>query len=191
MNGTRCISYYSYIKPQLYAKSDEVWIVVYRTIPTSNHNRLSLDDDHPSVVYRTIPTSNHNRLSLRLSISLLYIVLFLHQTTTKWKRHRVIYKLYIVLFLHQTTTILIKTNITSKLYIVLFLHQTTTLSLSKRTRSCCISYYSYIKPQPARNALRCRSVVYRTIPTSNHNLSVTLLSKHQLYIVLFLHQTTT
>ena len=120
-----CISYYSYIKPQLRITAVSLLMVVYRTIPTSNHNSDQC----------------------RLLASQLYIVLFLHQTTT---RHVVAY----------------------------FLHS-------------CISYYSYIKPQ-----LCCASgapilVVYRTIPTSNHNCGFLANFSIMLYIVLFLHQTTT
>ena len=143
----RCISYYSYIKPQLKGN----WI---KTI---------------KVVYRTIPTSNHNLLLCFYHISLLYIVLFLHQTTTRKLKHR--------------------------------------------KMVCCISYYSYIKPQQWNQFIVGTDVVYRTIPTSNHNYQGTHYhadwvvyrtiptSNHnrllllefvsKLYIVLFLHQTTT
>ena len=57
-----CISYYSYIKPQLMALLGFFFCVVYRTIPTSNHNPRSVDRKSGVVVYRTIPTSNHNPL---------------------------------------------------------------------------------------------------------------------------------
>ena len=120
-----CISYYSYIKPQLYTDSKTIGQVVYRTIPTSNHNP-----------------------------SLLLILLLL---------------LYIVLFLHQTTT-----------------HNNIIQILNR-----CISYYSYIKPQLPVVMEVFRTVVYRTIPTSNHNCSRYTRLSDRLYIVLFLHQTTT
>ena len=77
------------------------------------------------VVYRTIPTSNHNT----------------------------------ILTFYQFT----------KLYIVLFLHQTTTQNVEFYFVPCCISYYSYIKPQPPLQTAAFTRVVYRTIPTSNHN----------------------
>ncbi len=35
----------------------------------------------------------------------------------------------------------------------------------------CISYYSYIKPQLLDGMMKQKSVVYRTIPTSNHNVN--------------------
>ena len=100
---------------------------------------------------------------------MLYIVLFLHQTTTYFTYFLINERLYIVLFLHQTTTSSLLFLCLSGLYIVLFLHQTTTDPLQTMLRNSCISYYSYIKPQPAIGAGAGLLVVYRTIPTSNHN----------------------
>ena len=143
----RCISYYSYIKPQLPNIMMYQRVVVYRTIPTSNHNFTQIVWWANNVVYRTIPTSNHNSLGMLLPC----------------------YVLYIVLFLHQTTTLAPLDKVERKLYIVLFLHQTTTPDSDAKAWLSCISYYSYIKPQLMvyRPFLSC--VVYRTIPTSNHN----------------------
>ena len=64
----RCISFDSYIKPQLPAYMPFTENVVYLLIPTSNHNSLLKKSDEYSVVYLLIPTSNHN---------LLYLVVFL------------------------------------------------------------------------------------------------------------------
>ena len=50
----------SYIKPQQIAYLCTVFKVVYRTIPTSNHNAMQELGIKEAVVYRTIPTSNHN-----------------------------------------------------------------------------------------------------------------------------------
>ena len=208
-----CISYYSYIKPQLSDAPVAVVKVVYRTIPTSNHNTVFCTSLLCCVVYRTIPTSNHNFRGEIDSSFRLYIVLFLHQTTTDNTDWSILGGLYIVLFLHQTTTLGRSVKKRCLLYIVLFLHQTTTSRRSFAFFISCISYYSYIKPQP-KNALRCPAiccisyysyikpqlgfgiknlspVVYRTIPTSNHNAVSCLLYSCSLYIVLFLHQTTT
>ena len=165
----------------------------------------------------------------------LYILLFLHQTTTLLDLLGYGFRLYILLFLHQTTT---ENELLSgcwMLYILLFLHQTTTLALDEHKKAGCISYYSYIKPQPELVSLlsvpRCISyysyikpqrifvpnesspscisyysyikpqhfvtvrrplhVVYLTIPTSNHNTSRYNYQSCWLYILLFLHQTTT
>ena len=145
----------------------------------------------PRVVYRTIPTSNHNNKDPNGNFFLLYIVLFLHQTTTSSFSCSFYTELYIVLFLHQTTTVTPPQETYKRLYIVLFLHQTTTsrrwvskkrwlyivLFLHQTTTSAttclattsCISYYSYIKPQLDLRYTFVKNVVYRTIPTSNHN----------------------
>ena len=42
----------------------------------------------------------------------------------------------------------------------------------------CISFDSYIKPQPERNIINVTTVVYLLIPTSNHNLTNTYDDKH-------------
>ena len=121
----------------------------------------------------------------------LYIVLFLHQTIT-WRAAILIFSmLYIVLFLHQTTTEHPELHFPLWLYIVLFLHQTTTWVYHVGIILRCISYYSYIKPQHNDIFISGQKVVYRTIPTSNHNLFDVWTKYTQLYIVLFLHQTTT
>ena len=143
----RCISFDSYIKPQLCS------VLVY----------------FASVVYLLIPTSNHNGVDVVNFTAKLYIFWFLHQTTTSTSAAASFFPLYIFWFLHQTTTC--KPN--------------------KKPRKSCISFDSYIKPQPQprRRFLpsRCISfdsyikpqrlilqvtgfiVVYLLIPTSNHN----------------------
>ena len=78
----RCISFVSYIKPQLRLAICQPFSVVYRSFPTSNHNHDVLLGKDICVVYRSFPTSNHNGLQLIIQIKKLYIVRFLHQTTT-------------------------------------------------------------------------------------------------------------
>ena len=101
----------------------------------------------------------------------------------------------------------------SRLYIFWFLHQTTTRNLQITFQMCCISFDSYIKPQPIHydkpGSMGCisfdsyikpqpwcdlsatLSVVYLLIPTSNHNLEGQQYYETMLYIFWFLHQTTT
>ena len=120
-----CISYYSYIKPQLSWLAHAVFPVVYHTIPTSNHN---------------------NRRSESL-LSVLYIILFLHQTTTL--DHDLLDSLCCISYYSYIKP--------------------------QQPRHCvswqdgCISYYSYIKPQLLAQTGIPFQVVYHTIPTSNHN----------------------
>ena len=120
-----CISFDSYIKPQLEYWTKEICMVVYLLIPTSNHNVHW--EDKPS--------------------GLLYIFWFLHQTTTGRVTLIICHLLYIFWFLHQTTTYISVASGRAELYIFWFLHQTTTCLLIISTVFCCISFDSYIKPQ--------------------------------------------
>ena len=122
---------------------------------------------------------------------MLYIILFLHQTTTGEGYGPVEVALYIILFLHQTTTFQNSLHPTLKLYTILFLHQTTTSTASVlRVRSCILSYF-YIKPQQSHPFRKKHGVVYYPISTSNHNSPTHSAKNMELYIILFLHQTTT
>ena len=56
---------------------------------------------------------------------------------------------------------------------------------------CCISFVSYIKPQPTCPKIRKVTVVYLLFPTSNHNKVDPNSVDPMLYIFCFLHQTTT
>ena len=120
-----CISSVSYIKPQLAFYKKWVEHVVYRPFPTSNHNLFV--GVHPP--------------------EKLYIVRFLHQTTTNKTNCYTSNWLYIVRFLHQTTTLQNKSPLRKPLYIVRFLHQTTTSPFIIMSIRGCISSVSYIKPQ--------------------------------------------
>ena len=186
-----CISFDSYIKPQLLSIIAIIMLVVYLLIPTSNHNFFCAAVGRWLVVYLLIPTSNHNSSLLK----------------------RFGFVLYIFWFLHQTTTLPYVSRDNLRLYIFWFLHQTTTNAWKVSSTTSCISFDSYIKPQLREVQPRRWRVVYLLIPTSNHNYSlapheqasvVYLLiptSNHNiaakekfffvLYIFWFLHQTTT
>ena len=122
-----CICLYSYIKPQLRLILLYLMEVVYVSIPTSNHNLFRSFAFCRRVVYVSIPTSNHNSLFAIAFYWLLYMSLFLHQTTTQGQRLRKPDLLYMSLFLHQTTTSNHSVRTCTLLYMSLFLHQTTTV----------------------------------------------------------------
>ncbi len=73
MLNLRCISFDSYIKPQLTTESIWGTIVVYLLIPTSNHNFGGWYNSENKVVYLLIPTSNHNWRRSIMSATALYI----------------------------------------------------------------------------------------------------------------------
>ena len=121
--------------------------VVYLLIPTSNHNFISSLSSSSEVVYLLIPTSNHNLGSfLIFGMSVVYLLI-------PTSNHN-LFTLYSLIF---------------SLYIFWFLHQTTTTQEIPLIWIRCISFDSYIKPQPSRNKVIFLSVVYLLIPTSNHN----------------------
>ena len=120
-----CISFDSYIKPQLSAVIFDKKRVVYLLIPTSNHNISHRDAERRYVVYLLIPTSNHNC----------------------WSKYRswwwVVYLL--IPTSNHNTRICVKSI--TRLYIFWFLHQTTTAAMLHWLILRCISFDSYIKPQ--------------------------------------------
>ena len=143
----RCICLYSYIKPQLVIAAGAQLAVVYVSIPTSNHNSWLGWPLPMMVVYVSIPTSNHNGLVFEWNVHLLYMSLFLHQTTTllpirlsrccciclysyikpqhikdKFVSYNVVY-VSIPTSNHNRYS---HFKINNKLYMSLFLHQTTT-----------------------------------------------------------------
>ena len=77
------------------------------------------------------------------------------------------------------------------LYIFWILHQTTTHKAHRCRRSRCISFESYIKPQPSCLGRTFCKVVYLLNPTSNHNSRMVCHPSLPLYIFWILHQTTT
>ena len=79
----------------------------------------------------------------------------------------------------------------SALYIFWILHQTTTSRVLYIFQYSCISFESYIKPQPGLPADMIDEVVYLLNPTSNHNLVASVPGLWVLYIFWILHQTTT
>ena len=120
-----CIFSSSYIKPQPWRHSGAPSGVVSSQVPTSNHNdELDVLLEF-QVVSSQVPTSNHN---LR----------------DDWNGST---GLYLLKFLHQTTTFKTKAGMLDSLYLLKFLHQTTTLMALCPCVIGCIFSSSYIKPQ--------------------------------------------
>ena len=68
---------------------------------------------------------------------MLYLITFLHQTTTLRELRRQHRRLYLITFLHQTTTLLFGPKLRYWLYLITFLHQTTTYDIVR-------SYYGLL-----------------------------------------------
>ena len=166
-----------------------------------------------AVVSYWISTSNHNGEFVWKFDWVLYLIEFLHQTTTGYMIDMISIRLYLIEFLHQTTTFFASKISHVELYLIEFLHQTTTDNPSLFIRKCCILLNFYIKPQPcwetliswpccillnfyikpqlAFNTQLGRVVVSYWISTSNHNRGWGWSCRGTLYLIEFLHQTTT
>ena len=78
---------------------------------------------------------------------MLYLILFLYQTTTTFQVEVDVLVLYLILFLYQTTTRPLPYLVPLVLYLILFLYQTTTAQVDVAFALGCILFCSYIKPQ--------------------------------------------
>ena len=121
----RCILFHFYIKPQQISQTGSPDYVVSYSISTSNHN----SDKFFQFFFR------------------LYLIPFLHQTTTWSAMKGNNLPLYLIPFLHQTTTWSAMKGNNLPLYLIPFLHQTTTCICFIRRRQSCILFHFYIKPQ--------------------------------------------
>ena len=166
-------------------------LVVSYSISTSNHNQSSLVPFQSQVVSYSISTSNHNDADV-----------------PKYLRNVVSYS--ISTSNHNTFPIL---TLRLSLYLIPFLHQTTTNTVRNTSVFSCILFHFYIKPQPSRPSylapdvvsysistsnhngidlnLTTPKVVSYSISTSNHNLFLFSTKFYVLYLIPFLHQTTT
>ena len=170
MRPLSCISFESYIKPQLGLEKDRQRTVVYLLNPTSNHNCACCLLISEIVVYLLNPTSNHNALPYSSYLCMLYIFWLLHQTTTS-----TFGKYFLV------SCISFDSYIKPQHVLRMLPRHYRCISfdsyIKPQLSSCmrfkavgCISFDSYIKPQ----LLGCKnyrvSVVYLLTPTSNHNI---------------------
>ncbi len=121
-----CILFHFYIKPQRYRLYKGHPYVVSYSISTSNHNLSQFLRHVIVVVSYSISTSNHNTKRKVFASHKLYLIPFLHQTTTMHILMLKFKELYLIPFLHQTTTIEVREISTGSLYLIPFLHQTTT-----------------------------------------------------------------
>ena len=99
--------------------------------------------------------------------------------------------LFIIPFLHQTTTAIDGCTHDKRLFIIPFLHQTTTCRCLCSAARRCSLFLFYIKPQRSWEGIVVHPVVHYSFSTSNHNKSKKNVKKFWLFIIPFLHQTTT
>ena len=147
-NCLGCFLSHFYIKPQPNTMYGDYGRVVSYLISTSNHNWSCFSDGSRVVVSYLISTSNHNCLLYQYLFIQLFLISFLHQTTTVPSCICPVALLFLISFLHQTTTILQMFVSSQWLFLISFLHQTTTGETGKQLYLSCFLSHFYIKPQP-------------------------------------------
>ena len=212
-NTYSCILFHFYIKPQLSGVALYFVQVVSYSISTSNHNFAHGLNDVVLVVSYSISTSNHNwgtAQKVRPTVVSYSISTSNHNAGSKLLAF---VKLYLIPFLHQTTTLLCQkfTHVCCILFHFYIKPQRFASSMNLFLR--CILFHFYIKPQLNARVRIFPSVVSYSISTSNHNnragrrsrrwvVSYSIsTSNHNspsilnpifgLYLIPFLHQTTT
>ena len=166
-----CILFHFYIKPQQLGGREWVQLVVSYSISTSNHNTQSGYAYNPTVVSYSISTSNHNCLIF----SLLSVKVVSYSISTS--NHNIVvnvivpHQLYLIPFLHQTTTIFGMSVADGSCILFHFYIKPQHKDTKQRRMLSCILFHFYIKPQPICSyGLEPRVVSY-SISTSNHNYS--------------------
>ena len=99
-----CILLNFYIKPQLRAPLRRTPFVVSYWISTSNHNANDYLDSLKTVVSYWISTSNHNRSSSQALWQAVVSYWISTSNHNSWCRILSLEELYLIEFLHQTTT---------------------------------------------------------------------------------------
>ena len=122
-----------------------------------------------SVVYLSLPTSNHNWMRKQTCRNGLYIFRFLHQTTT-WcfTRAKIYCCISFASYIKPQPNTFQFICVVSCISFASYIKPQLPLPRSVRDRRC-ISFASYIKPQPFHITILPCTVVYLSLPTSNHN----------------------
>ena len=144
-------------------------LVVSYSISTSNHNLNNFTFNASHVVSYSISTSNHNINGFVIVDTLVvsYSISTSNHNPTQLFRHN--RTLYLIPFLHQTTTsfLLLLSSLRCILFHFYIKPQHGTGFCVGCT--CCILFHFYIKPQQKVCYFVNFSVVSYSISTSNHN----------------------
>ena len=165
--------------------------VVSYSISTSNHNDTYDEVCEALVVSYSISTSNHNLYIVYHNKSKLYLIPFLHQTTTHSRSLPLLIRC--ILFHFYIKPQLKDMDLLNNWCCILFHFyiKPQLLAVILPIVPCCILFHFYIKPQLYPIPPIRRYVVSYAISTSNHNRLCSQLQLILLYLIPFLHQTTT
>ena len=164
-----CILLNFYIKPQPQFVAAFNQVVVSYWISTSNHNKGGKTISLSRVVSYWISTSNHNvswREGPRAGVVSYWISTSNHNSEWLYQSPTV---LYLIEFLHQTTTLESCCQCSKSCILLNFYIKPQHNTFSSAYMRGCILLNFYIKPQQRRAYTRRGHVVSYWISTSNHN----------------------
>ena len=149
-----------------------IWLtVVSYSISTSNHNFDVGSIVSSGVVSYSISTSNHNQHCTK-TIARLVVSYSISTSNHNHSKETSISKtLYLIPFLHQTTTRCRFVGSSQGCILFHFYIKPQPYSVVLYVFVCCILFHFYIKPQRYTTAAATLFVVSYSISTSNHNVS--------------------
>ena len=121
----------------------------------------------------------------------LYLIEFLHQTTTETRRLFFVGCCILLNFYIKPQQDAVAGSRVSGCILLNFYIKPQPRRARRWRSTGCILLNFYIKPQPGVTNGGIRSVVSYWISTSNHNNDITAVDVSELYLIEFLHQTTT
>ena len=143
------------------------------------------------IVSSFVSTSNHNGSLWDYLGYPLYLLLFLHQTTTLGIGClSVSYCIFFCFYIKPQLTRHVREAASNCIFFCFYIKP----QLSRQSgnmRPYCIFFCFYIKPQLSFLTERALSIVSSFVSTSNHNTTSFSPKRKILYLLLFLHQTTT
>ena len=166
----RCISFDSYIKPQRTRQGHKTG---YSCISFDSYIKPQLLQLQGVSLLSCISFDSYIKPQLCCFFVFCLLVVYLLIPTSNHNRSKPkseIKKLYIFWFLHQTTTFLVIMKCLAGCISFDSYIKPQPNRLRRRSSNGCISFDSYIKPQHYRVPFVAIPVVYLLIPTSNHNL---------------------
>ena len=125
-------------------------LVVSYSISTSNHNNYWKHAKRIGVVSYSISTSNHNSTINGSTVNVLYLIPFLHQTTTTRRVYRCIFGCILFHFYIKPQLSLLYGYTSFCCILFHFYIKPQRSELSPYKAHGCILFHFYIKPQPTR-----------------------------------------
>ena len=151
LNYSSCILFHFYIKPQHWFDRKYPFVVVSYSISTSNHNCVAPYLLAFFVVSYSISTSNHNSMRAMNWMCQLYLIPFLHQTTTNgsYRINKVCCILFHFYIKPQPPNVM--AFLGSSCILFHFYIKPQRLLRRKFLTLSCILFHFYIKPQQIRH----------------------------------------